>query len=571
MRKLLTILAVIFISAQLSAQCNSFYDGFETGSLSAQWLMGGGTYTPVVSAANPNVGTYALELTGTSAHLDGLYATFTDDQPNYASFRMRTNNTGTANGYVVIGDANAATNLGILFCYFNSSGQLRFYNGIAQNFPINVNQWYQIELQNIDYVNKTMDVYMDGVLILPVWAFRSNASISVDRIHLYNFSAATSMYDEIIIGGAPVEGIEASTICQNDSVVVNGTAYNAANPSGTEFFIGGAAGGCDSIVTINLTVLPSLTGNETSTICTGDSIIVNGTIYNAANPSGTEIINGVGPGGCDSAVSINLTVLPALTSSLMNTICAEDSIVVNGTTYNAANPSGTEVYTGIGPSSCDSTVTVNLTILPAITTNVSNSLCVGDSVVVNGTTYNAANPAGTEVFSAASGCDSTITVNLTINTIDVTVTNAATVLSVNQTGASYQWLDCDNAMSVIAGATSQTYAATANGNYAVEVNLNGCVDTSACEAVTGVGLVENDFGNNLLVYPNPTDGDFSIDLGEHFDVVTLVLSDLAGKVIQSEIYTQSQLLSLTIEEPAGVYLVIIKSGDKQAVMRLVKE
>lgn len=77
--------------------------------------------------------------------------------------------------------------------------------------------------------------------------------------------------------------------------------------------------------------------------------------------------------------------------------------------------------------------------------------------------------------------------------------------------------------------------------------------------------------NALTVYPNPTDGDFSIDLGGTFNTVTITMTDLSGKLIQSKTYNESQLLNLKIEEPAGVYLIKIESGDKKAVIRLLKE
>ena len=47
----------------------------------------------------------------------------------------------------------------------------------------------------------------------------------------------------------------------------------------------------------------------------------------------------------------------------------------------------------------------------------------------------------------------------------------------------YQWLDCNNNFEPISGATAQNYTAIDNGNYAVVVNENGCIDTSACTAI----------------------------------------------------------------------------------------
>jgi hypothetical protein len=83
--------------------------------------------------------------------------------------------------------------------------------------------------------------------------------------------------------------------------------------------------------------------------------------------------------------------------------------------------------------------------------------------------------------------------------------------------------------------------------------------------------MENGFGNGLLLYPNPTNGNFSIDLGESYQTTTIIITDLVGKVIQTQIYNESQLLNLNIEEPAGIYLLMIESGDKKAIIRLIKE
>jgi hypothetical protein len=88
---------------------------------------------------------------------------------------------------------------------------------------------------------------------------------------------------------------------------------------------------------------------------------------------------------------------------------------------------------------------------------------------------------------------------------------------------------------------------------------------------SGVGIIENYFGNQLLLYPNPTNGNFSIDLGDNLNTVMITMTDLHGKLIRSNTYNDSQLLNFQIEESAGIYLLMIESGDKKAVIRLVKE
>ncbi|MBN4072466.1 T9SS type A sorting domain-containing protein [Crocinitomix catalasitica] len=194
-----------------------------------------------------------------------------------------------------------------------------------------------------------------------------------------------------------------------------------------------------------------------------------------------------------------------------------------------------------------------------------------DSITwIDGITYTASNNTATFTLTAADGCDSTVTLDLIVNGPAISVTQTGSTLTADEAGATYQWLDCP-AMTPIVGATSQVYTATANGDYAVIITNGGCTDTSTCYTVTGVSVIENDFGNELLVYPNPTDGNFSIDLGENYQTVSITMTDLSGKEILSKTYKEGQLLNLKIDEPVGVYLLIIESGNKKAVIRLVKE
>jgi dienelactone hydrolase len=225
--------------------------------------------------------------------------------------------------------------------------------------------------------------------------------------------------------------------------------------------------------------------------------------------------------------------------------------------------------------SCAATSVIStIVVLPALTGVVSNTICNGDSIVVNGTTYNAVNSSGTEMFTniGPNNCDSTVTVNITVqNAIDVSVTQSDETLTSNQNGAVYKWLDCDSGNAMIPTETNQAYTATSNGNYAVEVTVGSCIDTSSCISIITVEIIENTFCNSLTIYPNPTAGNFSIDLGESYKSTTINLTNLNGKLIQSKNYNESQLLNLKLKQPAGIYLLIIESGNEKAVIRLVKE
>ncbi|MEQ8623451.1 MAG: T9SS type A sorting domain-containing protein [Vicingaceae bacterium] len=86
-----------------------------------------------------------------------------------------------------------------------------------------------------------------------------------------------------------------------------------------------------------------------------------------------------------------------------------------------------------------------------------------------------------------------------------------------------------------------------------------------------VGIAESSFGELLKVYPNPTKGDFSIDLGNTYENTQVFITDITGRLVESKTLTQSRVLDLSIEAPAGIYLVSIQAGNKRAVIRLVKE
>jgi len=304
----------------------------------------------------------------------------------------------------------------------------------------------------------------------------------------------------------------------------NGISNITTNESHVSTLTGLAANGCDSLLTENITSLAMpATGLVAVSICYGESYTYeDGTTSTTitADESHTSILPGATMNMCDSTVTESITVLPELTGTNNTTICAYGSVVINGNTYDAINSTGIEVFNNIGPNNCDSTVAVNLIVLSAI---------------------------------------------------DISTSVSGVTITANQAGATYQWIDCDNSNSEIPGATNANYVASLNGNYAVVITVGPCSDTSACENISTIGIVESDFENDFQISPNPTSGNFSIDLGKNYKNVTITLTDLSGKIIQSNTYNDSQLLNLKLEESAGVYLLMIQSENKKAIVRLVKQ
>ncbi|MDA8979776.1 T9SS type A sorting domain-containing protein, partial [Chitinophagales bacterium] len=350
---------------------------------------------------------------------------------------------------------------------------------------------------------------------------------------------------------------------------IDGITYTTSNNSATHVIPNAA--GCDSIITLNLTINISSSSTDIQSACNSFTWI-DGNAYTASNNSATFNIVGGAANGCDSLVTLDLTIINSTSGTDTRTEC-NSYTWIDGNIYTASNNSATFNIVGGAANGCDSLVTLDLTIINSTTGTDTRTEC-NAYTWIDGNTYTASNNSATFniVGGAANGCDSLVTLDLTINSVsDVTTSISGVTISANNTGATYQWLDCDNNNSIINAETEQSFTATANGNYALELTENGCVDTSLCVAITTVGIIENSFGSDLIIYPNPTSGNFSIDLGAIYESSVVSTIDISGKLIESNTITQSQILNLTIAEPAGIYFVSVQAGDKKAVIRLVKQ
>ncbi|MBK8558294.1 MAG: hypothetical protein IPL65_22350 [Lewinellaceae bacterium] len=85
-----------------------------------------------------------------------------------------------------------------------------------------------------------------------------------------------------------------------------------------------------------MTFLPVQETDISLELCAGESYGLNGVIYDANNPEGTQVLQSVN--GCDSLVTVHLSFRPVINGGWDIDICQGDSIVINGHAYNEANP-----------------------------------------------------------------------------------------------------------------------------------------------------------------------------------------------------------------------------------------
>ena len=229
--------------------------------------------------------------------------------------------------------------------------------------------------------------------------------------------------------------------------------------------------------------------------------------------------------------------------------------------------SGNYVDTISSATGCDSIVNIALTINQSSTGSLTTTACnkyvspSGSNVWTTSGTY-------TDVLTNAVGCDSVLTINLTVNTVDTSVLQNGIVLTSWATGATYQWLDCGNGYAPVAGATNQTFTPTANGSYAVRLDKNGCVDTSACYTVTGVGISEEP-ENFFAVYPNPTQGEFVIRPIQTIEQGTLNIFSVTGELVFETVLEGSSEVRLNMNLTKGLYFIQVANNKGLQIEPLI--
>lgn len=217
---------------------------------------------------------------------------------------------------------------------------------------------------------------------------------------------------------------------------------------------------------------------------------------------------------------------------------------------------------------------ITVTILPGASSIDAQTAC-NSFTWMDGNTYSSSTNSPAYVINggAANGCDSIITLNLTINSVSViTTTTSGNVITANNGNATYVWLNCDSNFAVIPGETNASYAATSDGNYAVALTENGCTDTSACVNMLGTPIIQNSFSNTFTVYPNPVVNDVLIHFESTVSKLDYSLSNSAGQLVKSGTLNNSRELQLTLTVAPGIYFLELHGAAGEiAMIRLVKQ
>ncbi|MCK5847442.1 MAG: T9SS type A sorting domain-containing protein [Bacteroidales bacterium] len=185
---------------------------------------------------------------------------------------------------------------------------------------------------------------------------------------------------------------------------------------------------------------------------------------------------------------------------------------------------------------------------------------------MDGVTYHQSTQSAYFTLPSSTGCDSVICLNLNIPQINNTVSvSPSGEFSSNQNFASYQWLDCNNGFATLLGDTLQSFSPLLNGDYAVVLSVNGCLDTSVCININNVSIEEID-GNMIKLYPNPNNGKFMLDLGNLKATEVMIINSL-GQIILVKHNFKSKYFDLALNP--GVYFIQIQSDNYNKTIKFL--
>ncbi|MBW6482410.1 MAG: T9SS type A sorting domain-containing protein [Vicingaceae bacterium] len=377
----------------------------------------------------------------------------------------------------------------------------------------------------------------------------------------------------------------------NAATSATATGLAAGNYNVTITDANGCTTNVSNITITEPTALTSSISSQTNVSCNGGtngSATVSATggttpyTYLWSNAATTATATGLAAGNytvtitdanaCTSVQNVTITEPAIITGTDVQTACNTFTWIDNNT-YTANNNTATHTIVSGAANGCDSIVTLNLTINNSATSTDVQTAC-NTFTWIDNNTYTANNNTATHtiVSGAANGCDSIVTLDLTITTIDNNTTLNTNTISANQNGASYQWLDCDNGNAVISGETSQSFTPTATGNYAVEITLGSCVDTSACTNVI-ITNIDESIMESINIFPNPTKDDIYVELPlNEFTSVEVKIYSVTGKLVYNASQNNVSKLSISTENwDKGLYFIQLISNNQTIIEKIIKQ
>jgi len=376
----------------------------------------------------------------------------------------------------------------------------------------------------------------------------------------------------------------ASTYTWNNGVT-NSVPF-AANNTQTYTVTGTDMNGCSNVAqtTVTVNVLPAVTAAANQAVCAGTSVTISGSgaliyawnngVQNGVaftpNVTTTYTVTGTDANGCTNTAQTTVTVnaLPTVNAGGNQTVCAGSTATLNGSgavsyawNNNVQNgvsfvPNATQTYTvtGTDANGCQGTDQVLVTVASQTASSITQTACL--SYELNAQVYNQSG-VYTQTLVNAQGCDSILTLNLTINglpSIPVVNVGGDNLLSTPAVpNTTYQWVYCPSGLS-ISNQNDTSYLPNVNGSYAVEASNSCGTVVSECVIIDNMGIEE--VNNPLVIYPNPTPNVLYVQGISASETTYLLFNNQSKLLLEGNLTSIANAISL-FELPSGLYHLYI--------------
>jgi len=258
--------------------------------------------------------------------------------------------------------------------------------------------------------------------------------------------------DELLLEGASANGCDsiiyidiafdiasyydiAETLCSDDGFEIEGVTYDIDNPSGVDTLFNGSVQGCDSIITVALSFYNEAQGEENQMICEGDTINILGEDFFSGMEQLDITLDGASANGCDSIVTVSIDFLPASQVTEEYEKCEGETLEVNGFEITDNNLNGIYTLDGVGMD-CPTVVTYTTQLFSASIVEIDTMICQGESIVINGITFNEDYTFDETFDQTVNGCDSIVTISVNIE--EANITSTSTLIGPNEYELNYQ-------------------------------------------------------------------------------------------------------------------------------------
>ena len=320
--------------------------------------------------------------------------------------------------------------------------------------------------------------------------------------------------------------------------------------------------GCDSLLFFNVKILPQSQREIKLEICDSLELPASGKwIFEPGLY--TDTLRNFR--GCDSLINYNV-------KSLISRAFYQDYACGSYESPSGKyiwNQSGVWYDTLVNYRGCDSIIQIDLQVSPITDTVLRVDACRRFRVpsrrfyiTESGTYY--------DTVMNAYGCDSIIKIIANITKFDKVLFSSNDTLQATKGYFGYQWLRCDKDYLEVAGEVNSDLIVTEPGDYAVRMEMNGCMDTSECVniAQNGVSVFQNVTFN---VYPNPSGGRVYI-AGENLDASYVEIRDLKGRIIEVVSFMDGYFGPefVDIHQKGWLYMILIKDKYREALPILIE-